>query len=85
MYAQGDSLAVIGTRQGVDAGTVHARLRERGMQMRDTHGRPVVTLLGEISKRDVPIGNASTPVGVRTYVRLGVPAADATQSLTSAR
>ena len=40
MYAQGDSLAVIGTRLGVDAGTVHARLRKRGMQMRDTHGRP---------------------------------------------
>jgi len=34
------SLAVIAARLGVAPGTVHARLRERGMQMRDTHGRP---------------------------------------------
>jgi DNA-directed RNA polymerase specialized sigma24 family protein len=40
MYAQGQSLAKIGTQLGVDAGTVHARLREQGVQMRDTHGRP---------------------------------------------
>jgi hypothetical protein len=39
MYAQGNSLAVIGSDLGVDAGTVHARLREQGVRMRDTHGR----------------------------------------------
>lgn len=33
------SLAAIGERLGVDAGTVHARLREVGVAMRDTHGR----------------------------------------------
>lgn len=33
------SLAAIGARLGVDAGTVHARLRELGVAMRDTHGR----------------------------------------------
>ena len=39
MYAQGNSLAVIGCKLGVDAGTVHDRLREQGVVMRDTHGR----------------------------------------------
>ena len=39
MYAQGNSLAVIGSKLGVDAGTVHDRLREQGVIMRDTHGR----------------------------------------------
>jgi predicted DNA-binding protein YlxM (UPF0122 family) len=39
MYAQGKSLAVIGSELGVDAGTVHDRLREQGVIMRDTHGR----------------------------------------------
>jgi len=39
LYAQGQSLAKIGKALGVDAGTVHARLRERGVRMRDTHGR----------------------------------------------
>jgi len=33
------SLAVVGARMGVDAGTVHARLRELGVAMRDTHGQ----------------------------------------------
>jgi DNA-binding CsgD family transcriptional regulator len=40
MYAQGQSLAKIGKALGVDAGTVHGRLREQGVQMRDTHGHP---------------------------------------------
>lgn len=40
MYAQGQSLARIGKLLGVDATTVRARLREQGVQMRDTHGRP---------------------------------------------
>lgn len=40
MYAQGQSLARIGTQLGVDATTVHTRLREQGVRMRDTHGRP---------------------------------------------
>jgi hypothetical protein len=39
MYAQGNSLAVIGSKLSVDPGTVHARLREQGVVMRDTHGR----------------------------------------------
>ena len=39
MYAQGNSLAVIGSKLGVDSGTVHNRLRLQGVQMRDTHGR----------------------------------------------
>lgn len=39
LYAQGDSLATIGTRMGVTAHTVRSRLGERGMVMRDTHGR----------------------------------------------
>jgi len=39
LYGQGKSLAVIGSKLGVDAGTVHDRLREQGVQMRDAHGR----------------------------------------------
>jgi hypothetical protein len=39
LYVEGASLATIGQRLGVDAGTVHARLRERGVVMRDTQGR----------------------------------------------
>jgi len=39
MYAQGNSLTVIGAKLGVDSGTVHIRLREQGVQMRDVHGR----------------------------------------------
>jgi DNA-directed RNA polymerase specialized sigma24 family protein len=39
MYAQGQSLAKIGKLLGVNAKTVHTRLREQGVQMRDTHGR----------------------------------------------
>jgi DNA-binding CsgD family transcriptional regulator len=39
MCAQGNSLAVIGSKLGVDTGTVYNRLREQGVIMRDTHGR----------------------------------------------
>lgn len=39
LYGQGKSLAIIGNELGVDTGTVHDRLRERGVVMRDTHGR----------------------------------------------
>lgn len=39
LYGQGLSLARIGARFGVDAGTVRARLLEREVRMRDTHGR----------------------------------------------
>jgi DNA-directed RNA polymerase specialized sigma24 family protein len=39
LYGQGKSLAMIGNELGVDADTVHARLREQGVSMRDTHGR----------------------------------------------
>ena len=39
LYAQGNSLAVIGSKLGVDTGTVHNRLLEQGVKMRDTHGR----------------------------------------------
>ena len=41
LNAQGQSLAKIGKVLGVDAGTVPRRLREQGVQMRDTHGREV--------------------------------------------
>jgi hypothetical protein len=39
LYEAGWSLARIGTKLGVDAGTVQAGLRERGVKMRDAHGR----------------------------------------------
>jgi DNA-directed RNA polymerase specialized sigma24 family protein len=39
LYEQGKSLAVIGSTLEVDTGTVHNRLREQGVIMRDTHGR----------------------------------------------
>ena len=39
LYVEGASLVTIGQRLDVDAGTVHARLRERGVLMRDAHGR----------------------------------------------
>ena len=39
LYVGGASLVTIGQRLEVDAGTVHARLRERGVLMRDAHGR----------------------------------------------
>lgn len=39
LSVEGASLETIGPRLGVDAGTVHARLRERGLRMRDTQGR----------------------------------------------
>lgn len=38
-YRAGESLAVIGKAPGVDHGTVRNRLLERGVPMRDTHGR----------------------------------------------
>jgi DNA-directed RNA polymerase specialized sigma24 family protein len=39
MYAKGQSLVTIGKLLGVNAETVHTRLREKGVQIRDTHGR----------------------------------------------
>jgi hypothetical protein len=39
LYRAGQSLARIGARLDVDAGTVHSALRARGVRMRDTHGR----------------------------------------------
>ena len=39
LYGEGWSLARVGEWMGVDPTTVLTRLRERGMQMRDTHGR----------------------------------------------
>jgi DNA-directed RNA polymerase specialized sigma24 family protein len=39
LYEAGQSLARIGERLGVDAGTVRARVVERRVRMRDTHGR----------------------------------------------
>jgi DNA-binding CsgD family transcriptional regulator len=39
LYDGGWSLAWIGERMGVIPSTVLARLRERGVRMRDTHGR----------------------------------------------
>ncbi|WP_203338768.1 helix-turn-helix domain-containing protein [Nocardioides limicola] len=38
-YEEGQSLATIGRALGADPGTVKARLVERGVAMRDTHGR----------------------------------------------
>jgi hypothetical protein len=40
LYGLGWSLARVGARLGVDATTVQARLRERGIAMRDAQGRP---------------------------------------------
>lgn len=39
-YKEGQSLATVGRALGADPGTVKARLIERGVTMRDTHGRP---------------------------------------------
>jgi len=39
LYGEGWSLARIGERMDVDPTTVLIRLRERGVRMRDTHGR----------------------------------------------
>jgi DNA-binding CsgD family transcriptional regulator len=39
LYQQGSSLARIGTRLDVDAHTIRAALRARGIPIRDTHGR----------------------------------------------
>ena len=38
-YNEGQSLATVGRALGADPGTVRARLLERGVAMRDTHGR----------------------------------------------
>lgn len=40
LYADGHSLADIGTHLGVDASTVHKALKKADVKMRDTHGRP---------------------------------------------
>lgn len=40
LYNQGWSLARIGARMDVAAGTVRQRLHERGVTMRDTQGQP---------------------------------------------
>jgi len=39
LYGEGWSLARVGERLGVTARTVQLRLRERGVAMRDSHGR----------------------------------------------
>lgn len=39
-YEDGQSLATVGRALGADPGTIKARLIERGVAMRDTHGRP---------------------------------------------
>lgn len=39
LYCQGASVATIAKEFGVDAKTVWSRLKERGVKMRDTHGR----------------------------------------------
>jgi DNA-directed RNA polymerase specialized sigma24 family protein len=39
LYETGWSLARIGQKMGVDPTTVRTRLRERGVRMRDAHGR----------------------------------------------
>ena len=40
LYGQGESLARIGEHFDVDHGTVWRQVRRRGVNMRDTHGRP---------------------------------------------
>ena len=40
LYHQGWSLARIGDHMNVTADTVRTRLLQRGVTMRDTHGRP---------------------------------------------
>ncbi|MBB2938728.1 hypothetical protein FHX82_005806 [Amycolatopsis bartoniae] len=40
LYSLGWSLARVGAHLGVDHTTVLAKLRERGIPTRDTHGRP---------------------------------------------
>lgn len=40
LYESGVSLAKIGTRLGFNDNTVRLRLIERGIEMRDSHGRP---------------------------------------------
>lgn len=40
LYHQGSSLARIGDRMDVAADTVRKHLLDRGVTMRDTHGRP---------------------------------------------
>jgi len=40
LYESGLSLVRVGEVLGVSAGNVHARLRERGVAIRDSHGRP---------------------------------------------
>lgn len=40
LYESGQSLAAVGKRLGVSARTAQRRLRERCVQIRDTHGRP---------------------------------------------
>lgn len=39
LYGAGQSLAKIGIKLGVEAGTVRRALLKQGVQMRDTHGR----------------------------------------------
>lgn len=39
LYCQGASVAMIANEFGVDAKTVWTRLKERGVKMRDAHGR----------------------------------------------
>lgn len=40
LYDRGLSLARVGDEMGFDDGTIRLRLIERGVQMRDSHGRP---------------------------------------------
>ncbi|MFJ8252967.1 helix-turn-helix domain-containing protein [Streptomyces sp. NPDC094466] len=39
LYAQGLSLERVGKRLGVNSGTIHYRLKKRGVRLRDTHGQ----------------------------------------------
>jgi predicted DNA-binding protein YlxM (UPF0122 family) len=57
MYAQGNSLAVIGSTLCVDTSTVHDRLREQGVIMRDTHGRKRGA--DGRSRPELPVGDPS--------------------------
>jgi hypothetical protein len=61
LYQTGQSLTRIGARLDVDAGTVHAALRTRGVRMRDPHDRERVAVSEPCDARQDPPGSTATP------------------------
>jgi len=62
MYAQGQSLTKIGKLLGADATTVHTRLREQGVKMRDTRTTALIrdVYRSAVSCRLPSVANLST-------------------------